>query len=309
MRPAVTAKRTLPLGVGPLRYHLVASDEWSAAALEALAAHLECRPFDGAPDRRIVYAGLRTRSRGTTSGLAMPLPHPLAVLADGPVPDAGWLVFDHGATSVLWMHEVCRTAFVTPVTSGGRWRSPYHFPWDVVGRDIAARGGALLHAALAVRDGDALLFTAPPGGGKTTTVMHLPKRWRLLGDDGCLVWRAADRSFAASPLPTWSDSLGVDAPPDRIDAWHVGDVVRLSAAVLVVKALLDELLRPDPVQAVSALFRGFSEHPIALDARLGLRELLLRTVCDLIDVMPCVELRLTERSPNLGRLLDEILGG
>jgi SynChlorMet cassette protein ScmC len=76
-----------------------------------------------------------------------------------------------------------------------------------VGFWIQARGGVLLHGALAERDGAGVLLAGRGGAGKSTAASRLPRPWRSLCDDTTLVVRDAAGSFWAHPWPTWSRLL------------------------------------------------------------------------------------------------------
>jgi SynChlorMet cassette protein ScmC len=67
-----------------------------------------------------------------------------------------------------------------------------------------ARGGVLLHGALAERDGYGVLLAGPAGVGKTTASQRLPSPWQSLCDDTTLVVRGQDGVYRAHPWPTWS---------------------------------------------------------------------------------------------------------
>jgi hypothetical protein len=65
---------------------------------------------------------------------------------------------------------------------------------------LAREGGFLLHAASAVRDGRALLFSGRSGAGKTTIASFAPSDATLLSDEISLV-RPAAGTFAAFGTP------------------------------------------------------------------------------------------------------------
>jgi SynChlorMet cassette protein ScmC len=77
-----------------------------------------------------------------------------------------------------------------------------------IARDVQARGGLLLHAALATwpAGGERLgvVFAAPGATGKSTTSRRLPPPWRSLCDDTTLVVRDGCGHYWAHPVPTWS---------------------------------------------------------------------------------------------------------
>ena len=74
----------------------------------------------------------------------------------------------------------------------GCWESPLRYPLDqVLSWGMLSRiGGALLHAAVAVRDGIGWVFAGRSGAGKSTLsgLCHR-EGWRILNDDRVLVFR------------------------------------------------------------------------------------------------------------------------
>jgi SynChlorMet cassette protein ScmC len=268
--------------VGPLRYRLVARDDWGEAAIADLRAHVQAEAFEGPAHRELIYGDLG-------NGLVTAAP-----------PDA-WTAHDMDTGCVVWLAEQAGTAFVTPSPDEPRWTSRYHFPWHAVVQDAAARGGVIVHAALVACGARAWLITAPPGGGKTTTVSRLPQGWRLMGDDACLLWPEGG-GFVASPLPTWSHMLGVNDMPPGLDTWRVAETLPVAGAVVLHKGDEDGLTPLAPMQAVTALYRAFSEHPVVLDTRTTMRELILDTVVSLSEAVPCLQLELTLERTDLGAL-------
>ena len=77
----------------------------------------------------------------------------------------------------------------------------------VFARQAQARGGVLIHGALAERDGIGVILAAPGGTGKTTASNRLPAPWRSLCDDTTLVVRNPQGNYWAHPWPTWSRFL------------------------------------------------------------------------------------------------------
>jgi SynChlorMet cassette protein ScmC len=69
--------------------------------------------------------------------------------------------------------------------------------------DTIGCGGFPLHAALVERDGRGVLIAGRSGAGKSTACRRLPRPWRVLCDDTCLVVQSGS-GFRVHPLPTWS---------------------------------------------------------------------------------------------------------
>ena len=119
----------------------------------------------------------------------------------------------------------------------------------VLAREAQARGGVLIHGALAERDGLGVILVAPGGTGKTTASNRLPAPWRSLCDDTTLVARDPQGRYWAHPWPTWSRFL--DGGPGG--AWDVQNAVPLKGLFVLAQAGEDRVERVGPGQAVSLL--------------------------------------------------------
>ncbi|HWQ19684.1 MAG TPA: SynChlorMet cassette protein ScmC [Methanotrichaceae archaeon] len=94
-----------------------------------------------------------------------------------------------------------------------------------VARQVQARGGMLMHGALASLDGQGVIMAAPGCTGKSTASRRLPSPWRSLCDDATLVVRDSHGQYWAHPWPTWSQFF--DGGPGGI--WDVQQAVPLRA--------------------------------------------------------------------------------
>ena len=119
----------------------------------------------------------------------------------------------------------------------------------VIARDVQARGGVLLHGALAERDGIGVILAAPGGTGKTTASNRLPAPWRSLCDDATLVVRDSKGNYWAHPCPTWSRFL--DGGPGG--AWDVQSAVPVKGIFFLARAVEDRVESVGPGHAVSLL--------------------------------------------------------
>ncbi len=119
----------------------------------------------------------------------------------------------------------------------------------VFAREAQARGGVLIHGALAERDGIAVILAAPGGTGKTTASNRLPAPWRSLCDDTTLVVRDLQGNYWAHPWPTWSRFL--DGGPGG--TWDVQSAVPFKAIFFLAQAVEDRVERIGHGQAVSLL--------------------------------------------------------
>ena len=119
----------------------------------------------------------------------------------------------------------------------------------VFAREAQARGGVLIHGALAEKDGMGVILAAPGGTGKTTASSRLPAPWRSRCDDTTLVVRDSQGRYLAHPWPTWSRFL--DGGPGG--SWDVQRAVPLRGIYLLARADDDRVERIGPGHAVSLL--------------------------------------------------------
>jgi hypothetical protein len=119
----------------------------------------------------------------------------------------------------------------------------------VFARESQARGGALLHGALAERDGLGVILVAPGGMGKTTASNRLPAPWRSRCDDTTLVVRDPRGNYWAHPWPTWSRFLD----GGKGGSWDVQNAVPVKGIFFLARAVEDRVEPVGPGRAVSLL--------------------------------------------------------
>jgi SynChlorMet cassette protein ScmC len=119
----------------------------------------------------------------------------------------------------------------------------------VFAREAQARGGVLMHGALAERDGRGVILAAPGGTGKTTASDRLPVPWRSLCDDTTLIVPDQKGNYWAHPWPTWSRF--VDGGPGG--SWPVQNAVPVKGIFFLAQASGDRVEKIGPGQAVSLL--------------------------------------------------------
>jgi SynChlorMet cassette protein ScmC len=119
----------------------------------------------------------------------------------------------------------------------------------VFAREAQARGGVLIHGALAEKDGIGVILAAPGGTGKTTASNRLPAPWRSLCDDTTLVVRDQQGNYWGHPWPSWS--LFLDSGPGG--TWNVQSAVPVKSIFFLTQADKDHVERVGPGHAVSML--------------------------------------------------------
>jgi signal peptidase I len=115
----------------------------------------------------------------------------------------------------------------------------------VIAREALARGGLLLHAALAEYHGSGFIMAGPGTVGKSTASSRLPAPWRSLCDDMTLVVRDGKGNLWAHPWPTWS-RFWSNGPGG---SWDVEQAVPLRAVFFLGQAAADKL---EPVNVTQA---------------------------------------------------------
>jgi SynChlorMet cassette protein ScmC len=166
-------------------------------------------------------------------------------------------------------------------------------------RAAEARGGLLLHGALAALGGDGVILAGPGGRGKTTASRRLPPPWRALSDDSTLVVRDDEGRYWAHPWPTWG-SFMYGRPGG---SWDCSSAVRLRGVYFLVKA---PGLRVEPagtgqavcllVEAAEQTWRTILRAADEADARAE-RLQRLDSATRLAREVPCFSLHLGLTSP------------
>ena len=119
----------------------------------------------------------------------------------------------------------------------------------VIVRDVQARGGILIHGALAERDGMGVLLAAPSGTGKSTASNRFPAPWRSRCDDLTLVLRDLHGNYWAHPWPTWSRFQDGGSG----GAWDVQSAVPLKGIFFLTQADVERVEAVGPGHAASLL--------------------------------------------------------
>lgn len=284
----------LQLTIGPLHYELRAYDDWGQNVLARLRNHVACVAFDGLADQVLHLARPDYTPQEVEHLLAAQPPDGLTRLLAVDPARAGWKstydmtghIFLHGTGT---QHAVW-TCLPAPWADPG----PFQLPWPLLFEDILERGGAILHGGLAAIEQRGYIFTAPSGGGKTTTVGRLASPWQVLADDTVLVWPDNDgNGFLASPLPTWSVLTGQAKWLPMTGIWKVATPIVVARVYLLQKYSYDSVQTIFPVAAVPGLYRALRDHMAVFPNRDGHRVALFHTASRLARMTPVAELQLT----------------
>jgi SynChlorMet cassette protein ScmC len=298
------AVSSMRLRLGPLRYLLHGHDDWGKEALSRLHTNVECVGFDGPPGRIMHLLEFRPSLQEHREMLSDCLPDRLAKFLPEHHPKRGWKLTSDQAGNVTWCHSGYSHSIWTWNTETPHHNALFQLPWHPTLDDMVKMGGGVLHAGLAIVEDRGCIFTAPPGGGKTTTLSRIPSPWQVAADDAVLVWPAGDGTFQATPMPTWGVLLSVKDRIPSIGRWKVGATFQIAGVILLNKAQHERLTPLRPIDAAQHLYRAFSEHPMVVTNRDPFRKELFRLACNLSRAAPSWELELS-----LGGAFWELLPG
>jgi signal peptidase I len=125
----------------------------------------------------------------------------------------------------------------------------------IIARSCLARGGLILHGALAEYKGMGVILAGPGKVGKSTASKRLPEPWKSFCDDACLVVRDDWGQFWAHPLPTWSlfyqNGLG--------GRWDVQQAVPLKAIFFLRQSPQDRIEELNESQEVAMLMESTNQ--------------------------------------------------
>ena len=295
---------SMKLRLGPLRYLLQAHDDWGKETLSRLHKNVECIGFDGPAGRIIHLLEFRLSLQEYREMLSDQLPDRMSAILPDHHPKRDWKLASDQAGNVTWHCRGYSHSMWTWNTETPHLDAAFQLPWHPILEDMVQLGGGVLHAGLAIFEDRGYLFTAPPGGGKTTTLSRIPSPWQVAADDAVLVWPAGDGSFQATPLPTWGVLLSLKDRIQTIDRWKVGAASSIAGVVLIAKAQSEKLTPLRPFEAAQHLYRAFSEHPMVVTNRDPLRKGLFHVACNLARAAPSWQLELS-----LGGAFWELLQG
>lgn len=139
---------------------------------------------------------------------------------------------------------------------------------------LAGRGGFLLHAASAICDGRAYLFSGVSGAGKTTITRLAPPNVTLLTDEVSYVRPAADASSPYSAFGT--PFAGELARPGENCSAPVAAIFFLEKGP---RHHIDELPSTEAVQRLMRNILFFAEDPVLVDK-------VFAAACDFITRVP-----------------------
>jgi hypothetical protein len=277
----------LPLSAGPLCYQLCARDAWGESLLAQLDAHIAPPSRTTGTVDRVFHLHRLEQSNEPVPG---ELPQPLSTYLEKSERPSGWKTHDN-LLNALWHSSDSHHSFWTAGADPELGWFRFHLPWDLLISDMVKQGGGLIHGGLAIHRGEAALFLAPPGGGKTTTLASAAPGWQVLADDSALIWPASDGSWQASPMPTWSSLIGQTVPIST-DRLTTGEHYPLKAVISLIKAETPRLAPLEPIAAAPLIYRSLNEYTATVLADPLHRKEFFATACHLARTRPCWRLEL-----------------
>lgn len=261
-RPILSTTR---ITIGPLRYEMCAHDSWGVEELEKLAAHCSYDGFTGEPDRILHLAEiLDSECCGKQEFGPDHLPPSFLAMLPGKAPLTGWVLSSDNTGYTCLLHPNTKHALWVHGLGPAFFTGPFQLPWHTILMDIISRGGAIMHGGLIAQNNRGTILTAPPGGGKTTTIGRLSADWTVYSDDACLIWPDETGNFLASPLPTWSVILGRNEPLPAIGTWQLSKRICISKICLINKTL-KYTTTLSPIQSTKSLLQALCEHVMVLE--------------------------------------------
>ena len=253
-------KQSIELQIGPLYYQLNAYDGWGVDVLEQISAHVTCKKVQCKPDRIIHLAHLP--EEGSSDKTQTPFFDRLWPPISAGLNLSGWQQHISSLDTVWFSKQTVHT-FWKAETDPDVGPVRFHLPWGLIIDDIIARGGGLIHGGLASFNESGLLFLAPPGGGKSTTLSTAPPNWQVLSDDAALIWPKNFKEWHASPLPAWGNIINPEMnwsyPGMKLDR-----CCRLKGLIVIEKASDIQLQPTSPIDVVANLYRSLNEYPAAI---------------------------------------------
>jgi hypothetical protein len=168
-------------------------------------------------------------------------------------------------------------------------------------RDVQARGGALVHGALAERDGDGVVLAGKSEAGKTTASRRLRSPWRSLCDDTTLLLRDAGGAWRAHPWPTAGD-----VPPEGgVKSWDVQHSAALRGIFFLEKGSREVSRRLGKAEALCLLVETAEQASWPLNCGRGGKEEKAReqrlqrfdNLTSLVRDVPCHRLEVSPSGP------------
>lgn len=279
---------------GPLRYQLYSHDAWAREAILRLKRRVEAVSRKDSAGRIIHLLEYKLESsalKGLRDGI---LPQKLlALLADKKLKQ-GWQIAGDTCGCLFAWHSLTAHTFWIRDINWKNSRPLFWLPWPLIIQDIVNMGGGLIHAGLALNKDRAWLFTAPPGGGKSTTLSRMPHNWRVLSDDASLVWPSNTGTYRASPLPTYSVMIGIQKPQKGFRRWQSARAFELDGIFFIEKAQQERLLPLEPIKASQPLYLAFSEHPRVVEIRNPFRKHFFHLASSISRAVTSWKLQLTK---------------
>jgi SynChlorMet cassette protein ScmC len=249
------------------RWNFISGDDASSLIVDHLAKTMRLRPdIQGTPRRFFI---------SVASGNQIPCPYP-------------WIFSD----TQDQYHAVC----ILPTANSEDMLALQMMRIGlVIVQETQARGGFLIHGALAEHRDSGVILAGAAGKGKTTASRRLPHTWRSLCDDSTLVVRDLQGRYHAHPWPTWSDFM-FGGPGG---SWEVEHSVPLRGILFLEQSSEDAIEAMASGEAVCRMVRVAEEaagniSPLAEKNEIRyIRLQRFQNICDLALAVLCYRLPLS----------------
>ena len=251
---------------------------------------LTTSPPDSGPKIIFCRGNLRQRRSSISVG---GLPHEFLKN----LPERGWNVrrergFDN------WYHPESDDVIVDlgKVNDEVLDRFPMGVALTPIYKQVIARGGLPLHAALVQYRKHGILLAASGGGGKSTCARRLSPPWRTWSDDSALIVRVEGNGYRAHPLPTWSESVFKRS----MKIWQVEAHLPYSSVFFLEQATDDTAVPVGQAKGAVSLYHAAAEAygvgptgPRSYDYESEIQARIFENSCELARAVPCHLLRVS----------------
>ncbi len=277
------------LQLGPLNYALVPHDDWGEETISAIGRHFSLTLTETENVKRFIHL-IRLPEVLSTTTYNDFLKRKIREIIAEEAGDFRWERQSNELNTVWHSDQTCHALWTAPAyDSIGILR--FHFPWDLLLRDLAEIDGGLIHAGMAVRNHHAWLFLAPPGGGKSTTLATAPANWQVPADDAAMIWPASDGNWRLYPLLSWSTML---TPPESSDdsSSMANEIFTLGGMLMLKKAAEVHFEKQSPIAAAAQIYCALTQYPAIFLCDHIHHETFFRSACQLARQIPCWQLDL-----------------
>ncbi len=171
-----------------------------------------------------------------------------------------------------------------------------------------ARGGILVHGALAEKDGRGVVLAGPGETGKTTASRRLPYPWKSLSDDCTLIVKDKNGKYHAHPWPTWSTFMF----GGKGGSWNVQRSIPLKGFFMLSRSKTDRIEPVGQGQSACLVSEAAEQAWMALLNNIEYEQLAAMSlqrfynICELVKTVPAHILHIS-RTGSFWEEMDRVL--